>query len=96
MARSRTTQRQKTTRPSQYELPEPQLVVVVDPSAGIRASAEGLAAAATDAAELDAALGRDATMTPLFGVNEDRLRFEASVAASGGAVGPRPFCLLPR
>lgn len=93
MARPRSQRTQRTTQRTQrsrrddapkHELPPPELVVVVDPAAGVRASRDGVTADAGDARKLSSALGASAAMVPLFGVSEDRLRFEASVAASQG------------
>jgi Subtilase family len=68
----------------QYELPEPELVVIVEPEAGVRVTADGLTAAATDAPALQRAAGSGATLVPHFGAAEHRLLFEASVAAARG------------
>jgi subtilase family protein len=83
MARSRT----RTTREGEapdFELPPPELVVIVDPQAGVRATPEGVEAADADADALSSALGATATMVPLFGLSEDRLRYEASAATERG------------
>src|SRR5690349_245572 len=89
MARPRRQQRSTTAaRKPPYELPDPELIVVVDAGAGIRATPEELTAAGTDAAALQRAAGQSATLVPLFGASEERLRFEASVAASRGQALP--------
>ena len=73
-----------------YELPEPELVVVVRPEAGVRAARDEVTAEAADASALAGALeSAGARLRPLFGVREDRLRYEAFVtAAETGAAPP--------
>jgi hypothetical protein len=75
---------EKAAAPPPFELPEPELVVVVQPEAGFRATAEGLAAEAADTKPLETALGT-ATLQPLFGPTEDRLRYELAEAATFAA-----------
>lgn len=73
-----------------HELPPPELVVVVDPEAGLRAGAEELTAEAVDAQPLAKAISSaDAELQPLFGASEERLRVEAAtIAAETGAAPP--------
>jgi hypothetical protein len=74
--------RKKTAMPA-YELAAPELVVVVNPEAGLRAGAEGLVAEDADARPLAKAIdAANAELQPLFGVSEDRLRAEAATAAA--------------
>lgn len=80
MARRRTTNSQ-VPEPS-LELPEPELVVIVSPDAGVRSTPDGLAAANADTKPIETAIGARASMVPLFGVSEDRLRNEASSVAA--------------
>lgn len=70
--------------------PEPELIVIARPEVGLRATSEGLAEAATDVTELTTVLGKaNATIRPLFGVSEDRIRYEVSTAPMlPGAVLP--------
>lgn len=67
-----------------------ELVVIVRPEAGLRATREGLASAArVDASPLTNLLQAEgATLRPLFGANEERLRAatEAPVADTGQEV----------
>jgi hypothetical protein len=77
-----------TAGKSKYELPEAELVVVVEPAAGVRATMEGVTAAATDAPALERATGAEATLVPHFGAPEHRLQFEASVSAARGEALP--------
>ena len=88
MARSRrTTSRRTTSRDggeSPYNLPEPELVVVVSADAGVRAAPSGVTAEAADASALEKAF-RGGTLTPLFGLPEERLRYEAAESAALGA-----------
>jgi hypothetical protein len=81
--------RKKAVKPA-YELPPPELVVVVHPEAGLRAGPEELTAEAADAQPLAEAIGSaNAELTPLFGASEQRLRVEAAtVAAQTGAAPP--------
>jgi hypothetical protein len=65
-----------------YELPEPELVVVVRPEAGLRATPEGITAEVADTKPIEDALGARATLTPLFAASEERLRYEASAVAA--------------
>jgi hypothetical protein len=65
-------------------LPEPELVVVVDPAVGLRATSEGLTAPDFDPRPLSRTLGAGAKLRPLFEVTEDRLVYEASAAAASG------------
>jgi hypothetical protein len=90
VARSRTQGRRTADSGGKprYELPEPELIVVVEQAAGVRAAPDKLRATGTDAAALERALGDSAKLVPLFGASEDRLRFEASVAASRGQALP--------
>jgi Subtilase family len=75
-------------RPS-YELPEPEVVVVVRPEAGLRTSVAGMTADAADTKPIEKVLGAKASLRPLFGTSEQRLRFEASsIAAVAGAAPP--------
>ena len=96
MARSRSSQPEPTggggsrrgaAGRSRYELPEPELIVVAHPDAGLRATAMGLMAPAVDTAPLARSLG-GASLKPLFEVTEDRLRYEASAAAASGVDVP--------
>lgn len=96
MARSRSSQPEPTgggssrrggAGGSRYELPEPELIVVAHPDAGLRATATGLMAASVDTAPLARSLG-GASLKPLFEVTEDRLRYEASAAAASGVDVP--------
>jgi hypothetical protein len=48
----------------------------------MRATPEGLTAEAVDTKPVDDALGARATLTPLFGASEERLRYEASAVAA--------------
>ncbi len=74
--------RERGAGESRYELPEPELVVVVRPEAGLRAAREGLTAEVADTKPIEDALGARATLTPLFGASEERLRYEASAVAA--------------
>jgi hypothetical protein len=74
---------------SPYLLPEPELVVVVAPDAGIRVMRDAVTAEATDAKAFEQAL-KGGTMTPLFGVSEDRLLYEQASAAAEGAAEDLP------
>ena len=74
--------RKRAAAKPQYELPEPELVVVVHPEAGVRVTSEGLTAEAGDTKPIGDALGPRATLLPAFGVSEDRLRYEASAVAA--------------
>lgn len=81
MAQSKS--KRKKVDKSAYELPPPELVVVVHPEAGLRAGPEELAAEAADAAPLAEAIGSaSAELTPLFGASEQRLRVEAAASAA--------------
>src|SRR4051794_7493284 len=67
---------------------ERELIVIASPSVGLRAAATGLASAAgVDVSALADVLAQEsATLYPLFGLNEDRLRAEAdAVALATGA-----------
>ena len=88
MAQSKS-KRKKTVK-SPYELPPPELVVVVHPEAGLRAGPEELTAEAADAQPLAETIGTaNAELTPLFGASEQRLRVEAATAAAQtGAASP--------
>jgi len=63
--------------------PRPELIVVVDPAAGVQASSEGLVASTADIGELVSTLDSfGAEIAPLFGVSEDRLRAQAASEVS--------------
>lgn len=87
MAQSKS-KRKKVAKPA-YELPPPELVVVVHPEAGFRAGPEELTAEAADAQPLADAIGSaGAELTPLFGASEQRLRVEAANAAAQTGAAP--------
>jgi Subtilase family len=72
----RSRKRDKPTFPS-----EPELIVVVEPTAGFRAAGETVTAAAADAEAVGGVLSEySARIQPLFGPSEDRV-----LATSGGA-----------
>ncbi len=78
----------KVVKPA-YELPSPELVVVVHPEAGLRAGPDELTAEAADAKPLAEAIGSaNAELTPLFGASEQRLRVEAATAAAQTGAAP--------
>jgi hypothetical protein len=72
----------------QYELPEPELIVVANPAAGVRARPEGVTAAAADAPALARILPGGARLQPLFGASEERLLNEAVAAEAVGLALP--------
>jgi Subtilase family len=76
------TRRAKDVAGPRFEVAEPELVVIVRPEAGLRATAAGLTTEAVDAKPLDDALGARASLAPLFGASEERLRYEASAGAA--------------
>lgn len=87
MAQSKS-KRKKVAKPP-YELPPPELVVMVHPEAGLRAGAEELVAAAADPKPLAETIGAaGAELTPLFGASEQRLRVEAATAAAQTGAAP--------
>lgn len=87
MAQSKS-KRKKVAKPA-YELPPPELVVVVHPEAGFRAGPEELTAEEADAQPLAEAISSaSAELTPLFGASEQRLRAEAATAAAQTGAAP--------
>ena len=93
--------RARTARKRQIALPEPELVVVMRPEAGIEATDTGLAAAAADVSPLVLRLrDAEAVMQPLFGTSERRLKHEAAAAPAapgeGAAVGGPDLSLYYR
>lgn len=70
------------------ELPEPELIVVANPSAGVRAGPEGITAAAADAPGLARILPAGARLRSLFGVSEERLLNEVTTAEAKGFALP--------
>src|SRR3712207_3469694 len=69
---------------------QPELIVVADPGAGLRARPDGIAAAEVDAAPIEKAVsGGNGTLEPLFGASEERIRHQAiEAAAATGVEGP--------
>ena len=72
-----------------------ELIVVAKPDAGLRASAEGVSAAAADATSLEAVLqSAGAVMHPLFGPSEERVRASTASVISlndDDATTPAPW-----
>lgn len=92
-SRRRRSNADETENPSSPEViaAQRELVVVVHPEAGLRASSDGIASAAgADVAPLAAIFSDvDVVLNPLFGVSEERLQFEAaSTLESTGVVRP--------
>ena len=97
MARARRTREERERRDSpRFELPEPELIVVARPEAGLRAAPEGVTAKAADAGALEDRLGAEATLRPLFGTSEERLRYEASVSAATAETPPPDLSVFYR
>ena len=97
MARARRTREERERRDlPRFELPEPELIVVARPEAGLRAAPEGVTAKAADAGALEDRLGAEATLRPLFGTSEERLRYEASVSAATAETPPPDLSVFYR
>jgi hypothetical protein len=79
--------RQQSGAPAQEGTAPRELIVVTRPEAGLRVSArEGIAAAAADTRGLDDVLRKAAaTLLPLFGASEERLKLENSAVAATSA-----------
>jgi hypothetical protein len=68
---------------------DPELIVIVRPEVGLRASAVGVTARAADISPLaDALASANARLRPLFGTSEDRLQSERATTAAVTGVEP--------
>ncbi len=75
--------------PEEPPVAPPELIIVVQPEAGVRVGREGLTAAAADVSSLANVLAEaGAQLLPLFGLSEQRLSLEAQAPTPTGIPSP--------